>query len=254
MHSYKTSHDVNKGWLPLLTFVVLVLTTAIFSVVPGSAVAFQCDPPPDPCLNGAVAPAPGGGGDANAPVCSPIIIDVTGNGFQLTSARDGVFFDITGTGKPIQIAWTALGSANAFLVLDRDNSGLITSGKELFGNFTSQPQSPHPNGFLALAEFDKPENGGNGDGIIDERDAVFSNLRLWVDANHDGISEPGELFKLPDLGVFSISLNYKESRRTDQFGNQFRYSAKINMTDQQQDVSNAGPRAYDVFLTTTSSQ
>jgi len=254
MHSYKTSHNVNKSWLPLLTLGVLVLTASAITLMPGAARAFQCDPPPDPCLNGAVAPAPDGGGNATAPVCSPIIIDVTGNGFHLTSARDGVFFDIAGTGKPIQVAWTASGSANAFLVLDRDNSGLITSGKELFGNFTAQPQSPHPNGFLALAEFDKPENGGNGDGIIDEKDAIFTSLRLWIDANHDGISEAGELFKLPDLGVFSISLNYKESRQTDQFGNQFRYRAKINVTDQQQDVSNAGPTAYDVFLTTTSSQ
>jgi len=166
MHSYKTSHNVNKSWLPLLTLGVLVLTASAITLMPGAARAFQCDPPPDPCLNGAVAPAPDGGGNATAPVCSPIIIDVTGNGFHLTSARDGVFFDIAGTGKPIQVAWTASGSANAFLVLDRDNSGLITSGKELFGNFTAQPQSPHPNGFLALAEFDKPENGGNGDGVI----------------------------------------------------------------------------------------
>jgi hypothetical protein len=238
----------------VLCILLHVVAVTVFSVLPNHAAAIQCDPPPDPCLNGVVAPAPGTAGSANAPDCSPIIIDISGNGFQLTSAQKGVLFDITGTGKPIQIAWIASGTANAFLVLDRDNSGLITSGKELFGNFSSQPPSPHPNGFLALAEFDKPENGGNGDGIIDSRDAVFSRLRLWVDANHDGISESGELFKLPDLGVFSISLNYKELRRTDNFGNQFRYRAEINVTDQQTDTSGAGRFAYDVFLTTTSSQ
>jgi hypothetical protein len=246
----RRSRKANNGYSLLLMLSVLLLGMLRILARPSGAVALQCDPPPDPCLNGAVAPGPSGATDA--PVCSPIIIDISGEGFHLTSADQGVHFDIAGNGKPVQIAWTASGYANAFLVLDRDKSGFISSGKELFGNFTPQPPSPHPNGFLALAEFDKPENGGNADGIIDQRDAIFADLRLWVDANHDGISETGELFQLPELGVFSISLNYKESRRTDQYGNQFRYRAKINVTDEQEDSSNASRFAYDVFLTTSS--
>jgi hypothetical protein len=138
---------------------------------------------------------------------SPVIIDTTGEGFHLTSAKDGVVFDIAATGHPVQIAWTAATSRNAFLALDRDHSGKIDSGKELFGNFTRQPKSHDPNGFLALAEFDKPENGGNGDGIIDKRDAAFSHLLLWIDEN-DGTSQPNELHTLPELGVFSLALEY----------------------------------------------
>lgn len=181
--------------------------------------------------------------------CSPIIIDVSGDGFQLTDASHGVNFDIRGNGKPINLSWTASGALNAFLALDRNGNGTIDNGKELFGNFTDQPLSPEPNGFLALAEFDKPSNGGNSDGMIDAKDANFNSLRLWIDSNHDGISQPDELFKLPELGVFSISLKYRESRHIDQFGNEFRFKAKINIADQQQDLSEAGPLAYDVFLT-----
>lgn len=181
------------------------------------------------------------------PNCSPVIVDVGGGGFHLTSAADGVQFDITGSGRPIQIAWTAAGSANGFLVLDRNHDGAITSGKEMFGNFTPQPVSANPNGFLALAEFDKPQNGGNGDGVIDHNDVIFASLRIWIDKNHDGISQPDELFKLPDVGVYSISLDYKESGRTDAFGNRFRYRARVNLIPERIE-GQTGASAYDVFL------
>jgi len=179
---------------------------------------------------------------------SPIIIDTTGHGFVLTSAQNGVHFDILATGKPVQIAWTAAGSGNAFLALDRNGNGTIDSGAELFGNYTPQTASPNPNGFLALAEFDKPENGGNGDGMIDARDAVFSRLLLWIDENHDGVSQPNELHSLPSLGVTSISLTYHISWRTDQFGNVFRDRAKVNPNTRTA-APNPGPGAYDVFFT-----
>jgi hypothetical protein len=178
---------------------------------------------------------------------SPILIDTDGKGFHLTSAQEGVFFDISGTGNPIQMAWTALGSTNAFLALP--HNGVISSGKDLFGDFTPQVPSDHPNGFLALAVYDLPQNGGNGDGVIDDKDAIFSSLVLWIDTNHDGIAQSDELHSLPELGVFSISLHYTESRREDQFGNLFRYKSRINLIDQEEDDSRAGPLAYDVFFT-----
>jgi hypothetical protein len=186
-----------------------------------------------------------GGGDQNPEPCSPIILDLSGKGFVLTNAANGVKFDIAGTGTPIQIGWTAEGADNAFLALPGPD-GLVHSGAELFGDFTPQPKSDHPNGFIALAVYDLPANGGNGDGIIDSRDAIYSSLRLWIDANHDGISQPEELHTLQSEGVVSISLNYTLSRRVDQYGNVFRYKASVDPNTP--DPTNVGRIAYDVFF------
>jgi hypothetical protein len=106
------------------------------------------------------------------------------------------------------------------------------------------------NGYRALAEFDKPENGGNGDGIIDERDDVFPHLLLWIDENHNGISEPNELHTLPELGVYSISLRYRDDQRfRDQYGNWFHYQAALN-PDPRDGASKDGRITYDVFFVT----
>jgi hypothetical protein len=178
---------------------------------------------------------------------SPIIIDMSGKGFDLTSAAGGVPFDITGDGSLVKIAWTASGADNAFLSLPGPD-GLVHNGKELFGNFTPQLPSANPNGFAALAVYDQLTNGGNGDGMIDARDKIFASLRLWIDSNHDGICQPEELHTLPSLGVDSISLSYSASMRRDQYGNLFRYRSTVNPGDQK-DSSSVGHLAYGVFLT-----
>lgn len=223
---------------------LLVLLTAVL-LFPANSLAQCC------ASQSAIAGCQAAGGTwdsvcccCHPPCCSPIILDVDNSGFQLTSVKDGVYFDLDLDQDLDRLGWTAIGSTNAFLALDRNGNGVIDNGSELFGDHTLQPPSSDPNGFLALAEFDKPENGGNGDGIIDHNDAVYSRLRLWIDKNHDGISQPDELFTLPEMGIYSISLDYQVSRRKDEFGNLFRYAGRVNEGLN----TKAGRWAYDVFL------
>lgn len=179
---------------------------------------------------------------------SPILIDLGGDGFDLSDHSTGVPFDISGFGLPEKISWTTSNSDDAWLVLDRNENGKIDDGTELFGNFTEQPNSSFPNGFIALAELDLSTNGGNSNGRVDDGDTMFRSLRLWRDANHDGLSEPSELSTLASARITGIDLDYHISKRTEKHGNKFQYRAKVYV--QSQRGGKVGRWAWDVFLVT----
>jgi hypothetical protein len=185
-------------------------------------------------------------------VASPVLLTLGANDFRLTSIDGGVDFDLNGDGTVERVSWTAADGDDAFLWLDRNGNGVADGGQELFGNVTPMswttfgPRASH--GFEALGYFDLRENGGVTDGWIDVSDRVFTQLRLWRDSNHDGVSQPNEILTLRDVGVERISLSITESRRRDQHGNLFRYNARVQF------VRERGARvnrlAYDVYLGT----
>lgn len=207
-------------------------------------------PDPNCCSDSERLACTQGGGiwDPNSCSCiSPIVIDTAGNGFNLTAAGSGVFFDITNDGVKERLSWTAANSDDAWLALDRNGNGGIDDGRELFGSSTFQPypaEGETKNGFRALAVYDKSAQGGNDDNQIDARDTAFNRLKLWRDLNHNGISETNELQSLADSDIRTIELEYHESRRQDEHGNWFRFRAKVRDTRGAQ----VGRWAWDVFL------
>jgi hypothetical protein len=160
----------------------------------------------------------------------PILLDLGLNGFHLSGPDPAVRFDIDADGTPDNIAWTRADGDDAFLCMDRNHNGKIDDGAELFG-FATPLLSGQPAkiGYLALAELDKAEAGGNGDGKIDANDLGFRDLRVWIDGNRDGISQPGEIYSLAQVNVLALYYTYGTIRLVDPFGNLFRYVSRVDM-------------------------
>jgi hypothetical protein len=181
-----------------------------------------CEGSPPSCPSGGQAGENDGEGTGCTPWynCSPLVLDLNGDGIHTTSLADPVWFDLTGDGRQEQIAWTDPTTDEAFLWLDVDPNGRVDDGKELFGIGTilaSGARARH--GFEALAQYDDATNGGNGDGKITTADAVWNRLRLWVDINHDGVCEPTESGPVERYGLTWIDLHYSVNYEPDAQGN-----------------------------------
>ena len=102
-------------------------------------------------------------------------------------------FDLDGGGESDQISRLAYGSG--FLAYDINGDGVINDGSELFGALTG-------NGFAELSAHD-----GDGNGWIDENDAIFDKLRVWL-VNDDGTHS---LVALGEVGIGAIYLGSVET-------------------------------------------
>jgi hypothetical protein len=216
------------------------------------------------------------GGDKNQThhVCEPIVADTAGIGFHhFTNPQTAcVLFDLHDDGKPVCLSWPEPGSGLAWLALPGED-GVVRNGKQFFSNITLQEHHlvkngdcgifPCRNGFSALAEWDLPFKpyDGNSDMLIDQRDAIWPRLRLWIDDHcylHPQevcVSLPGELHRLDEFGVHNISLAYGyDPQNLDQWGNQFRLYTHINVEPPSEanpgsrQESKDGRLIYDVYL------
>ena len=141
-----------------------------------------------------------GGGD-------PLVFDLDGNGVNLTSALDGVSFDLDNDGILDQTGWTD--GIDGLLAIDHDGNGTIDNQSELFG------ESRDYAAFADLASYDS-----NGDGEITADDDVWGDLTMWVDGNRDGISDAHEMLSMEDIGMTSISLDSITDAPGDIAGNE----------------------------------
>jgi len=161
----------------------------------------------------------------NPKLCSPIILDLDGDGVETASSGEGAYFDHENSGFAMRTGWAS--SDDGLLVMDRDGDGLIESGEELFGNLTKLNSGLNAsNGFEALHEFDD-----NGDDIIDNNDAAWNQLKVWQDIDGDGYSASDEFFTLAEMGIQSINTGYTESTYVDDNGNEHRQVGSFTTLD-----------------------
>lgn len=160
---------------------------------------------------------------------SPIVLDLNKNGITSTKLDNTVYFDHDNNGFKEATAW--IEKDDGLLALDKNGNGKIDNGSELFGNHTvsntaygyTDPKAT--NGYEALKTYDI-----NNDNVIDEKDEIFSKLKIWKDKNLNGITDEGELSSLAHNNIKSIDLNYNEIA-LDENSNMVKQSSKVTLND-----------------------
>lgn len=133
---------------------------------------------------------------------SPLILDLNGDGLHTISMLDSdADFDF-GDGNTNAHGW--LSAEDGFLAVDRNGNGRIDDLSELFG-------SRDRDGFSILADHDD-----NMDGVIDAADAIFADLKVWMDIDGDGTSQAGEITGLSAHGITAIRLDARLQDIDDQ--------------------------------------
>jgi hypothetical protein len=104
-----------------------------------------------------------------------------------------VRFDLDGFGEQ---SWSWVRPDTGLLAWDPKHTGVITSGRQLFGSVTWWMF--FRNGYEALSALDD-----NRDGQLTGHE--LDGLAVWFDRNGNGVSDPGEVIPIDQLGIEAIS-------------------------------------------------
>ena len=174
---------------------------------------------------GVMFPAGNGGG------AEPLILDLNGDGAHSTRLGYGTgslsstYFDMDNDGFAERTAWVS--SGDGLLVMDKNSNGKIDNQTELFGN-----DATYANGFLNLKQYDS-----NNDNLMNASDTQWANLRVWVDANGDAVTDAGELKTLAQLGITQINLAATNLTNTWDNENEVGATSTFIMNGQTQQVN-----------------
>jgi hypothetical protein len=144
-----------------------------------------------------------------------LVVDLEGDGLRLGDRNVTVPFDVDGDGLRERVQWTVEEQREGFLWLDANKDDAMQPD-ELVGRRLATPDGPSRQaGWRALADLDLESAGGDGDGQLTAADRAWSDLRLWIDYNHDGDADRAELYKLEDWRIESFALDFAQGLKMD---------------------------------------
>ncbi|MGE4314205.1 MAG: calcium-binding protein, partial [Pseudobdellovibrionaceae bacterium] len=181
----------------------------------------------------------------------PLVFDLDGdsNIEVINASQSGIYFDYNNDGFATSSGWVS--ADDGMFAIDLDGSGKIDSVSELFGSVHSLSYLTESfvktlgteNGFANLAAYDTNDNG-----VVDNQDAQWGDIRIWQDVNQDGVSQAAELMTLDQVGIATVDVRSYELAR-DSYnllevidGNTVSHRGTVTMTD------TSIRKVYDVWL------
>ncbi|MGE3320212.1 MAG: hypothetical protein AB7I18_13040 [Candidatus Berkiella sp.] len=137
---------------------------------------------------------------------TPVVLDLSGNGIHLTSAANGVQYDMNHDGVKDQSAW--IGEGNGLLVYDADQNQTVSNASEFI-------LADHVAGAKTDMEALRLGFDSNHDNAFDQKDAAWDLFGIWQDVNKDGVVDNGEYHSLAQMGIASIDLAANDTKSVE---------------------------------------